>query len=100
MSCRFSAPVYPGETIVTEIWKLGDGRATFQSRIAERNILVLAHGLADYTQTTTRLNPDRTPATTGGPNDRGAWRRLCPRAPHREREPPPLRQARTTPRRK
>src|SRR3546814_15584862 len=33
MSCRFSAPVYPGETIVTEIWKLGDGRAAFQSRI-------------------------------------------------------------------
>lgn len=51
MSCRFSAPVYPGETIVTEIWKLGDGRAAFQSRIAERNVLVLAHGLADYAET-------------------------------------------------
>lgn len=48
MSCRFSSPVYPGETIITEIWKLDEGSAMFQCRVAERGVLVLAHGRAAY----------------------------------------------------
>jgi acyl dehydratase len=42
---RFSAPVFPGETIRTEIW--WDGTAiSFRARAAERDIVVLNNGLA------------------------------------------------------
>jgi len=40
---RFSAPVYPGETIVTDIWV--DARVvSFQSRVKEREAVVLKNG--------------------------------------------------------
>ena len=42
---RFSAPVYPGETISTDIWKDGD-TCSFRARIAERDALVLNNGRA------------------------------------------------------
>ena len=45
ISARFSAPVFPGETIVTEIHV--DGRAIdFRARVAERDVVVLQHGRA------------------------------------------------------
>lgn len=45
---RFSAPVYPGETLRTEIWR--DGKALqFQSRVIERDRVVLSHGTARLT---------------------------------------------------
>ncbi len=40
MALRFCGPVYPGETISTEIWDDG----TFQARVAERDALVLDQG--------------------------------------------------------
>jgi len=40
---RFTAPVYPGETVVTDMWREGDAVA-FQSRVAERDVLVLGNG--------------------------------------------------------
>ena len=43
MECRFSAPVYPGETIRTEIWPDSEG-AAFQARVPERDVLVIANG--------------------------------------------------------
>lgn len=48
LDVRFSAPVYPGEMIRTEIWKEGGGRASFRARSIERDIVVLNNGLAHY----------------------------------------------------
>ena len=40
---RFSSPVYPGETISTEMWRDGDV-VSFQCRVPERNVLVIRNG--------------------------------------------------------
>ena len=45
---RFSAPVFPGETIRSEFWKIGDGRYAFRAMVAEREAIVLNHGLAEH----------------------------------------------------
>ncbi|MCY1293565.1 MaoC like domain protein [compost metagenome] len=44
MSLRFSSPVFPGETIRSEIWRNG----SFQARVVERDVLVVSHGIADF----------------------------------------------------
>lgn len=44
-SVRFSAPVYPGETLRTEIWHSGED-VQFRCAVVERNVVVLSHGLA------------------------------------------------------
>ena len=45
LSVRFSAPVYPGETIRTEMWRKGD-RVQFRARVVERDVVVLSNGVA------------------------------------------------------
>ena len=40
---RFSAPVFPGETIVTEMWVDGPV-ASFRSKVKERDVIVLNNG--------------------------------------------------------
>lgn len=45
LQLRFSAPVYPGETIRTEMWRDGDD-VSFRARVVERDIVVLNNGLA------------------------------------------------------
>jgi acyl dehydratase len=45
LSVRFSAPVYPGETIRTEMWRRG-GTVLFRSRAIERDVVVLNNGVA------------------------------------------------------
>ena len=47
MDVRFSAPVYPGETIRTEVWGEGDGRFAFRCVALERNAVVLNNGYAE-----------------------------------------------------
>ena len=42
---RFSAPVYPGETIRTEIWRDGN-EVSFRARVPERGVIALNNGLA------------------------------------------------------
>ena len=43
---RFSSPVFPGETLVTETWK--DGKhVLFQTKVKERNIVVINGGVAE-----------------------------------------------------
>jgi acyl dehydratase len=43
MAGRFSAPVYPGETIRTEMWRDGPV-VSFRARIPERDLIVLNNG--------------------------------------------------------
>ena len=45
LSARFSAPVFPGETIRTEMWRQSK-RVLFRSRVLERGSIVLSHGVA------------------------------------------------------
>lgn len=45
---RFASPVYPGETLRTEVWHEGPGRAAFQVRVVERDQLALSNGLAEF----------------------------------------------------
>ncbi len=46
MSGRFSSPVFPGETIRTEIWRNGNS-IVFRATIPERNVTVLNNGSAE-----------------------------------------------------
>jgi acyl dehydratase len=45
LGVRFTSPVFPGETIRTEVWRDG-AVATFRSRAVERDVVVLDHGRA------------------------------------------------------
>lgn len=46
LDVRFSAPVFPGETIRTEIWRDGPV-VSFRCRVVERDAVVLSNGLAE-----------------------------------------------------
>ena len=43
---RFSAPVFPGETIRTEIWREG-GMVSFRARALERDVIAINNGRAE-----------------------------------------------------
>ena len=42
---RFSAPVFPGETITVDLWRDGDV-VSFEARVKERDVLVIKNGKA------------------------------------------------------
>lgn len=44
---RFTAPVFPGEQLDVWIWKGDDMRASYQVRVAERDVMVLNNGYAE-----------------------------------------------------
>jgi acyl dehydratase len=45
---RFSNPVFPGETLRTEIWREGENRAAFRTSVVESGRVVLNNGLAEF----------------------------------------------------
>jgi acyl dehydratase len=48
MAGRFSAPVFPGETIRTEFWRDG-GVVSFRTRVKERDVIAINNGRAEVT---------------------------------------------------
>jgi acyl dehydratase len=46
-SVRFTTPVFPGETIRTEMWNV-DGGLCFRSRVVERDAVVLGSGWVEF----------------------------------------------------
>jgi acyl dehydratase len=48
LDVRFASPVYPGETIRTEIWREGDGIASYRSSVVERDVVVLNNGYVEF----------------------------------------------------
>jgi acyl dehydratase len=46
MNGRFSAPVYPGETIRTEMWR-DAGVVSFRARVVERDVIAINNGRAE-----------------------------------------------------
>jgi acyl dehydratase len=48
MAGRFSAPVYPGETIRTEVWRDGNV-VSYRARVVERDIVAINNGRAEVT---------------------------------------------------
>ncbi len=55
---RFTAPVFPGETLATELWRDGE-TISFRTRVAERDAVVLDHGRA-LVRATASTSPDFT----------------------------------------
>lgn len=46
LNTRFSSPVFPGETLVVEMWRDANKGVRFRAKVAERDIVVLSHGYA------------------------------------------------------
>lgn len=46
INCRFVAPVYPGDTLATEVWRQ-DGPYLFRVRAVERDVVVMSNGAAN-----------------------------------------------------
>jgi acyl dehydratase len=46
LACRFSAPVFPGETLRTEMWRDGN-IVSFRSRVVERDVIAVNNGRAE-----------------------------------------------------
>jgi len=45
-ACRFSAPVFPGETLRTEMWRDGNV-VSFRARVVERDVIAVNNGRAE-----------------------------------------------------
>ncbi|MDG1904380.1 MAG: MaoC/PaaZ C-terminal domain-containing protein [Arenicella sp.] len=47
LNVRFTAPVYPGESLCTQIWQLDGGAAAFRVSVPKRNVVAIDNGRAD-----------------------------------------------------
>jgi acyl dehydratase len=50
LSCRFSRPLYPGVPIATQIWHMGEGRASWRVVNEDTGEVVIDNGLLEYVE--------------------------------------------------
>lgn len=48
LDVRFSSPAFPGDTLRIEIWRDAPGQAAFRALCAERNVVILNNGYAEF----------------------------------------------------
>ncbi len=48
MGGRFSAPVFPGETLRLDLWRDGPGRASFRASVPARDVVVMNNGFVEF----------------------------------------------------
>jgi acyl dehydratase len=48
LNVRFATPVFPGETLRTEVWDVAPGQVAFRVRVVERDVIVLNNGYAEF----------------------------------------------------
>ena len=59
---RFADSVFPGETLITEIWKESDTRAVLRCKVKERDKVVLSHAAVDFYKEIPNTAPKAKPA--------------------------------------
>ena len=48
LEARFSSPVYPGDTLEIALWRIGDGQASLQVRVVDRDVTVIRSGYLEW----------------------------------------------------
>ncbi len=63
---RFSDSVFPGETLVTEMWKDADGKVIFRCRVKERNKTVISNAAIELYKEIPKAPEKKKPAAAAG----------------------------------
>ncbi|MGH8083282.1 MAG: SDR family NAD(P)-dependent oxidoreductase, partial [Lysobacter sp.] len=54
---RFADSVFPGETLVTRIWRDGEHRFVFETRVKERDVVVVTHAAVELHEAAVSVAP-------------------------------------------
>jgi 3-hydroxyacyl-CoA dehydrogenase/3a,7a,12a-trihydroxy-5b-cholest-24-enoyl-CoA hydratase len=64
---RFASPVFPGETLVTEMWRSGSNKVLFRVRVAERGLYVIQGGVIELFADPTAAKAEAAAAPAAAP---------------------------------